>query len=263
MVTTLDWRKKRSGKGDIESAPSTSADIIVYSGMTLKEVVSYFEENRNEGNLQGMVRFGINVSKTYGLSIPQLRALAKIIGTDHKLALALYNTGIHEAKVLASIIDDPFLVTEVQMENWVKEFNSWDVTDAATTNLFDRTPFAWKKAKEWTAREPEYEKRAGFTIMAGLAVHDLFSTDEKFETLYPFIIKGSTDERNFVRKAVNWALRNIGKRSFRLNKSAIKLSGELLKIKSPSARWIAKDALRELKGEIAKRRILASVKKRK
>ncbi|OGF51077.1 MAG: DNA alkylation repair protein [Candidatus Firestonebacteria bacterium RIFOXYA2_FULL_40_8] len=229
--------------------------------MTLKEVLTYFKEHKNEANLSGMVRFGINIQKTYGLSIPELRALAKIIGTDHELALSLYKSGIHEGKVLASIIDDPLLVTEKQMESWVKGFNSWDVTDAATTNLFDLTPFAWKKAKEWTKRKPEYEKRAGFTIMAGLAVHDLVSPDEKFEEFYPYIIKESVDERNFVRKAVNWALRNIGKRSFKLNKSAIKVSEELLKLNSKSANWIAKDAIRELKGETAKRRIRASEKK--
>jgi len=231
--------------------------------MTLKEVLLYFKKNKNEANIAGMAYFGINVKKSYGLSIPQLRALGKVIGTDHKLALLLYKSGIHEAKVLATIIDDPLLVTEEQMESWIKGFNSWDVTDAATTNLFDRTEFAWKKAKEWSKREPEYEKRAGFSLMAGLAVHDLVSSDEKFETLYPYIIKGASDERNFVKKAVNWALRNIGKRSSNLNKSAVKLSEDLLKLKSPPVSWIARDALRELKGETAKRRIKAGEKKRK
>ncbi|OGF44682.1 MAG: hypothetical protein A2452_07880 [Candidatus Firestonebacteria bacterium RIFOXYC2_FULL_39_67] len=230
--------------------------------MTLKEVVSYFKKKRNIANIKGMVYFGITVKNAYGLSMPDLRTLTKKIGTDHLLALKLYKTGSHEGKILASIIDDPLQVTEKQMESWIKDFDSWAVTDAATTILFDQTRFAWKKAGEWTKRKPEYEKRAGFTIMAGLAVHDLISPDKKFEELYPYIIKGAADERNFVRKAVNWALRNIGKRSFKLNKSAIKLSEDLLKLNSKSANWIARDAIRELKGETAKRRIIASEKKR-
>ena len=242
---------------------STFVKIIVYLGMTLKEIVTYFKKKRNLANIKGMAYFGITAKTAYGLSMPDVRKLAKKIGTDHTLAQKLYNTGSLEGKILASIIDDPRLVTEKQMESWIKDFDSWAVTDAATTNLFDQTKFAWKKAVEWTKREPEYEKRAGFTIVAGLAVHDLVSTDAKFEAFYPYIKKGATDERNFVKKAVNWALRNIGKRSRGLNKSAIKLSEELLKIDSSSAKWIARDAIRELKSATAKRRIKASERKRK
>ncbi|MEI6845582.1 MAG: DNA alkylation repair protein [Candidatus Firestonebacteria bacterium] len=231
--------------------------------MTLKEVLIFLKENKNEANLKGMLHFGINIEKTYGLSIPELRRLAGRIGTDHKLALSLYKTGIHECKVLASIIDDPARVTEAQMESWVKGFNSWDVTDSATTNLFDLSPLAWKKAKEWSRRNPEYEKRAAFSLMAGLALHDLVSSDEKFEKFYPYIIEGAFDERNFVKKAVNWALRNIGKRSRGLNRSALKLCKRLLRQGSSSANWIARDAIRELKGEIAQRRIKAAENKRK
>lgn len=230
--------------------------------MTLKEVISYIKKNRNEKNIAGMARFGIVTENCYGLSMPKMRELGKKIGTDHKLALALYKTGIHEAKIIAGLIDDPAQVTEAQMEEWSKGFDSWDVTDQVTTILFDQTKFSWRKAAEWAKRKPEYEKRAGFTIMAGLAVHDRITPDEEFEKFYACIEKGAEDERNFVKKAVNWALRNIGKRSTGLNSSAIKLSEKLVKSGSKSARWVGADALRELKGETAKRRIRAATKAR-
>jgi len=231
--------------------------------MTLKDVISHIKKNRNARNIFGMARFGICVSSAYGLSMPQLRKLKKRLGTEHELALALYRTKIHEAKILAALVDDPAQVTEVQMEEWVKGFDSWDVTDQVTTVLFDRTKYSWKKAMEWTKRKPEYEKRAGYTIMAGLAVHDRVSPDEKFEKFYPLIIKGASDERNFVKKAVNWALRNIGKRSFKLNSSALKISKILVNSASKSARWVGSDAVRELKSATAKRRIRAAEKARR
>lgn len=203
----------------------------------------------NKQNVAGMTRFGINPKNTFGIKIPILRKMAKEIGKNHSLALALWDSKIHEARILASMVDDPKLVSEKQAEKWVKDFDSWDVCDQVCMNLFDKTEFAYKKADEWSNREEEFVKRAGFVLMACLSVHDKTAEDKKFIQFFKNIIKGSIDERNFVKKAVNWALRQIGKRNLVLNKQAIKLAEEILKIDSKSARWIASDALRELKSE--------------
>lgn len=221
----------------------------------LTTILKKLKSLANKKNLEGMARYGINTKNAYGVTLYQLRDFAKEIGFDHALALQLYDSGIHEALILASIVDEPELVTEQQMENWVKDFDSWDVCDQVCTNLFDRTKFAYTKAKEWSLRKEEFIKRAGFTIMAGLAVHDIKATDDKLARFFPIIKRESTDERNFVKKAVNWALRNIGKRNLNLNKLAIKIAKEIKEIDSKSARWIAADALRELTGEKVQKRI--------
>ncbi len=195
-----------------------------------------------------MARFGINPEKTLGVSIYILRPLAKEIGKDHTLALRLWNSGIHEARILASYIDESDKVTEKQMDEWVKDFNSWDVCDQVISSLFDKTPYAYKKAFEWSKRKPEFEKRAGFVMMAALSVHDKKASDTKFTEFFPVIKKESTDERNFVKKAVNWALRQIGKRNKELREKSIRTAKETIDLypNSRSAQWIAKDALREL-----------------
>lgn len=223
--------------------------------MTLIEIVGLLDKNRNESALPGMARYGINTQNAYGISMPMLRKFAKVIGTDHQAALDLYRTRIHEAKILAALVDDPSRVSQRQMEEWVKGFDSWDVTDQVSTILFDKTRYSWKKAIQWSSRLPEYVKRAGYSIMAGLAVHDTASPDRSFSDLYPIIITGAVDERNYVKKAVSWALRNIGKRSPGLNNSAIRVAKRLLRMGSKSARWIGSDALRELTSETAKERI--------
>ncbi|MGD0724244.1 MAG: DNA alkylation repair protein [Spirochaetia bacterium] len=214
--------------------------------MKLTKIVALLDESRNELNLPGMARFGINTQNAYGIAMPILRRMAKVIGTDHQAAMDLYRTGIHEAKILAALVDDPEQVSLKQMEEWVKAFDSWDVTDQVCTILFDKTRYSWKKALQWSSRLPEYEKRAAYSLMAGLAIHDTASPDRSFTDLYPFIITGATDERNYVKKAVSWALRNIGKRSSGLNLSAIRVAEKLLNTGSKSARWIGSDALREL-----------------
>lgn len=193
-----------------------------------------------------MARYGINTKNAYGASMPVIRQIAKQIGENHSLSLQLWKSGIHEARILAGIIDNPDEVTEKQMENWVKDFYSWDVCDQVCTNLFDRTGFAVKKVIQWSKRKEEFVKRAGFTIIAGLAVHNKTMTDKEFEKFFHLINKESTDDRNFVRKAVNWALRNIGKRNLNLNKKAIKLAQKLKNSENKTARWIGSDAYREL-----------------
>ena len=202
-----------------------------------------------------MKRFGINTDNALGVSLPIVRDIAKKIGKNHKLAQQLWNSGIHEARILAGIIDEPDKVTGKQMENWVKDFNSWDVCDQVCGNLFDKTKFAYKKAFEWSERKQEFVKRTGFVLMATLSVHDKESLDKKFEQFFPIIKKHSTDERNFVKKAVNWALRQIGKRNLKLNKKAIKIAKEIQKIDNKAARWIANDAIRELTSKEVQRRL--------
>ena len=223
--------------------------------MEADEVIKRIKSMRNQRNIEGMTRFGINPKNTYGVPIPVLRGMAKKIGSDHKLAQELWGSGIHEARILAGLVDDPKRVTERQVEAWVKEFDSWDVCDQVCMNLFDKTPFAFGKAKEWATRKEEFVKRAGFALMAALSVHDKKAADVEFERLLPLIKRGSTDERNFVRKAVNWALRQIGKRNLTLNKKAIAAAKEIQKTDSKAARWIAADALRELEGEKVQARL--------
>ncbi len=194
-----------------------------------------------------MARFGINSKNTLGISIPFLRSLAKKRGKDHQLAQQLWQTKIHEARLLAGFIDDPKLVTVKQMDAWAKDFDSWDICDQVCSNLFDRTPYAWKKANQWARDKREFVRRAGFVLMAALSVHDKQASDEDFLKFFPLVEKYSTDERNFVKKAVNWALRQMGKRKkSKLRKPALVLAKKLAASDNPAARWSGKDAVREL-----------------
>jgi 3-methyladenine DNA glycosylase AlkD len=205
-------------------------------------------------NVEGMARFGINPKETLGVSVYVLRDMAKKIEKDHALAQKLWKSKIHEARMLAGFVDDPGKVTAKQMESWVKDFDSWDICDQVCSNLFDKTPYAYAKAREWSRRKDEFVRRAGYVLMAALSVHDKKADDKRFEQFYPLIKKGSADERNYVRKAVNWALRQIGKRSKDLNISAVRVGKEIQKIDSKVARWIASDALRELQSPKIKNR---------
>jgi 3-methyladenine DNA glycosylase AlkD len=210
----------------------------------------------NPEAVDGMARYGINPHNTLGVSIPILRGLAKQIGIDHELAAQLWASGIHEARILASLVDDPRKVSEAQMDSWAADFDSWDICDQVCSNLFCRTPFAGTKAVQWSAGGEEYVRRAGFVLMAGLAVRDKKSADAEFMRFFPLMVQAATDERNYVKKAVNWALRGIGKRNLALNAKAIQIAQEIKALDSRSARWIASDALRELTGEAVQRRLL-------
>ncbi len=209
----------------------------------------------NPKNVEGMARYGINPKNNLGISIYKLRPLAKEIGMNHELSLQLWKSGIHDARLLAVFIANPSQVTEEQMDSWAKDFDSWDVCDQACTSLFDLTPHARKKVFEWAEDKREFVKRAAFSIIAGLAVHDKKSDDEQFIKFFPIIKRESTDDRNYVKKAANWALRNIGKRNISLNKKAIQTAKEIKGIDSKTARWIANDALRELTSEKIQNRI--------
>ena len=207
--------------------------------------------------VEGMARFGINPENTFGVSIPNLRKMAKETGRDRALAQQLWASGIHEARILASMVDNPKMVTEEQLERWVKDFDSWDVCDQCCMNLFEKTKFAYQKAVEWSSNDKEFIKRTGFVLMARLAVSDKKADDKQFEPFLPIIKRESTDNRNFVKKAVNWALRQIGKRNLNLNGKAIETAEEIQEIDSKSARWIASDALRELTGQAVLERLQA------
>ena len=202
-----------------------------------------------------MARFGVHVEKAHGISMPVLRKLAKEIGTDHRLAQQLWASGIHEARILAGLVDDPAKVTAKQMERWARDFNAWDVVDGSCCHLFVFARPAWRKAVEWARREPEFVRRAGFALMACLAVHDKEASDARFVRLLRIIRRRASDERNFVKKAVNWALRQIGKRNRRLNRSAIRTAKQIRSTDAPTARWVAADALRELTGAAVQRRL--------
>lgn len=223
--------------------------------MKYDDIIKKLKSLSNPKAVEGMARFGINPKNTFGVSIPNLRKIAKETGTNHYLAQRLWSSGIHEARILASMIDDPLMVTEEQMESWVGNFDSWDVCDQCCSNLFDKTKFAYKKAIEWTKRNEEFVKRAGFVLMAVLAVHDKKAKDERFLKFLPIMKRESTDERNYVKKAVNWSLRQIGKRNLNLNKMALKTAKEIKMLDSRTAAWVASDALRELESKAVQERL--------
>jgi 3-methyladenine DNA glycosylase AlkD len=223
--------------------------------MTSDDILQEMKSLHSPADLVGMARFGINTQNAYGISVNTLRKMAKAIGRDHSLALELWASGIHEARILASIIEVPELVADKQMDAWASDFDSWDVCDACCYNLFDRTNYAYQKPAQWAERDEEFVKRAAFALIAGLAVHDKKAEDAKLAQFLPIIISASTDDRNFVKKAVNWAVRQIGKRNRRLNELAIETAREIQQMNSRSARWIAADALRELNSEAVQKRL--------
>ena len=212
-------------------------------------------------NLPGQARFGIDISHSLGVSMTQLRRLARQIGKDHALALSLWESGVREARILATLVDDPKQVTPEQMESWAGEFGSWEVVDAACCNLFDRTESRYAKAVEWAGREEEFVKRAGFSLMAGIAVHDRRATDDQLTALLHVIERESCDRRNFVRKAVNWALRQIGKRNPALNVAAIEAAERIAAMECKGAHWVASDALKELRSPQVQQRLSVSPKR--
>jgi 3-methyladenine DNA glycosylase AlkD len=203
-------------------------------------------------NLAGMARFGIDTRAALGLSVPEIRKIARRAGRDQELAEELWASGVHEARWLASLVADPKTITRSTMDRWAADFNSWDVCDACSCNLFDRTPFVWRKIPKWAADKREYVRRAAFSTLAGAAVHDKLADDARFLEGLELVEKYAFDDRNFVRKAVNWALRNIGKRNERLLPAAIECAQRVREQGSKSARWIAADALREFKHKFGK-----------
>jgi 3-methyladenine DNA glycosylase AlkD len=228
---------------------------------TAETIIAELKSMANPANVEGMARFGIKPDNTLGISMPALRAMAKPYHKDHVLALQLWDTGFHEARILASLIDDPKKVTPDQMEKWTSEFDSWDICDQVCSNLWEKTPYAYYKAIEWSRRDEEFVKRAGFVLMARSVVGGKKSLDpSQISTIFSEIERGATDKRNFVKKAVNWALRQIGKSSQELNRQAIATAQKIALMDNSAARWIASDALRELKSEAIRERLLKRAK---
>jgi len=222
---------------------------------TVESALRVLERHGKKRNVEGMARFGIRAKVVYGVSKPKLDEIVKRIGKNHSLGLALWETGIHDARLLGMLISRPEEVTKEQMERWVRDFDNWDVCDGTCCHLFAGSKPAWKKAFEWGRRKKEFEKRAGFALAAYLAVHDKAAADAPFLKYLRVIEREAWDERNFVRKAVNWALRNIGKRNRRLNREAIRSAERIRKEGTRAGRWIAADALRELRSEAVQQRL--------
>jgi len=220
------------------------------------EILDFLRSHHDPEALAGMKRFGINTARAVGgVSIPMLRKLARRIGPDHDLAQRLWDSELHEARILAGIIDEPARVTARQMDAWARDFDSWDLCDQVCNNLFRATKHAWRKADQWPRRRAQFVKRAGFTLIVCLAVHDTQADDQAFLDLLQHVHTQATDERNFVTKAVNWALRAIGKRNAALHAAAIALGAQLRDSPSRSARWISSNALRELNSQAVRKRL--------
>jgi 3-methyladenine DNA glycosylase AlkD len=222
---------------------------------TVGEVLDKLKEKARPDQLEGMARYGMTPEGRLGVSIPDLRRLAKELGKNHEQALDLWKSGIQEARILAAMIGEPERMTEQEMERWVKDIDSWDVCDQVCMNLFERVPFVKKKIADWSKRDEEFVKRCAFSLIACLAWHDKTAADDIFIDLLPVILTGAVDERNFVKKSVSWALRHIGKRNLNLNRAALKAADDMATIDSKAARWIACDAIRELTSEAVRDRL--------
>ena len=210
----------------------------------------------------GMAHFALPSERAFGISVPDIRAVARQLGRSHQLALSLWKTGYYEARMLATIVDEPAKVTPAQMDRWARDFDSWGICDAACFGLFDRTPFAFRKVAEWAPRKEEFVRRASFALLASLAVHQKNLGDSPFLKTLPLIERGSRDGRNFVKKGVSWALRSIGSRSRQLHQRCLALSRRLAASDVPSARWIGNDALRDLQRPLISKRVARREKRR-
>jgi len=231
--------------------------------MDIKDILRRFEQIGDPGLVAGMARFGIKAKKAYGVKMPVLKSMAKQIGKDHALALGLWAINSRETRILATLVDDVDRLTEDQMDAWAKEFDYWEICDQAVMNLFGPSRFAYKKAVEWCDRKEEFVKRAGFVLVAWRGVHDKGAKDDVFEAYFPVIVRAATDDRNNVMKGVNWALRQIGKRNLRLNGEAIKVAERISRLDSKAARWVASDAIKELRSAKIVKRLEKQEKKRK
>lgn len=212
----------------------------------VRDVLTWLERRASPKNVVGMARYGIVSPKVFGISVAVLRAYAKRLGRDHALALALWKTGSHEARMLAALIEDPARVTAAQMDRWAADFDNWALCDTVCFHLFDKTAHRWDRIAAWQRRPEEFVRRAGFALMASVGVHDKTATDTQLRKCFPMIRRAATDDRNFVKKSVSWALRVIGKRNPTLHEEAKAVATELRHSPSRSARWIGSDTLRDL-----------------
>jgi 3-methyladenine DNA glycosylase AlkD len=216
--------------------------------MDADDVLAWLGRRGTRRNVDGMAHYGIVARRAFGVSMGTIRSLASRIGRDHALAAALWKTGWHEARMLATLVADPARVTPAQMDAWAASFENWAQCDTACLQLFDRSPLAWGRVRPWAASPREFVRRGAFALMASLALHDKATADARFEALLPLIEKGARDHRNLVKKGVSWALRSIGRRSRKLNGAARALARRLVSSELAAARWVGRDALRELAG---------------
>lgn len=232
---------------------TTSARLSSRTGRTpiaaqVADALTWLKRKSTQRDRENLTRFAITTKQSFGVSMANMRVLAKELGRDHELAAALWDTGWYEARMLATLVDDPACVTTTQMDRWCKDFDNWAICDTACFHLFDRTPHAWRKIRQWHTRKPEFEKRAAFALLASLALHDKDADHAPFIDALKLIERAADDERNFVKKSVNWALRAVGGRSAKANAAAIKMAQKLGGSPDSTSRWIGKDALRQLTG---------------
>ena len=226
------------------------------------DVVARLRKLGSKSVRDGMLRYGIPNGNAFGVSVGKIQKLSKELGRNHELALALWETGFHEARMLAAFVDDPKLVTPAQMDRWCKDFDNWGIVDTVCFKLFDVTPHAWKKVEQWSKRRDEFQRRAAYALLACLGVHDKHATNEKFIACFPLIEAAATDDRNFVKKGVSWALRVIGRRNLELNNAATELAQRLADSPDPTSRWLGKEALREFKRPVVRRQLENKLKKK-
>lgn len=212
----------------------------------VREALAWLKRRGSRRNRAGMARFGIVTTKAFGVPMAKMEPLARRLRPDHDLALALWESGWHDARMLATMIDDPSRVTSAQMERWCRDFDTWAVCDTACFKLFDRSALAWRKIAPWSRRRGEYQKRAAFALIASLALHDKAAEDAAFLRVLPLVEEAASDERNFVKKGVNWALRAIGHRNAHLHRAATAAATRLADSPDSTARWVGNDALRDL-----------------
>jgi 3-methyladenine DNA glycosylase AlkD len=233
-----------------KSAPHSLDDEVA-------SAITWLKRHSTKHNRDGMARYGIPSANAFGVSVANIRVLAKRLGRNHELAAALWDTGVYEARMLTSFVDEPARVTSAQMDRWCRDFDNWAICDTLCFHLFDRTPHAWQKVAQWCDRDEEFVKRAAFALLWGLTVHDKQSDDVPFAEGLRFIERAATDERHFVKKAVNMALRAVGKRNRALNGAAVAVARQLANSPHAAARWVGKDALRELTSPSVIRRLAA------
>lgn len=251
---TMRPRKQQTSTGTREEP---SARKRALAPASVEGVLAWLERRGSEKNRQGMARYAIPSEKAYGVSVAELRAHAKRLGKSHELAAALWATDRYEARMLAIFVEEPARVTPKQMDSWCRDFDSWAICDTACFHLFDRTPHAWRKLEQWSGRRQEFVRRAAFALLASLSVHDKHAGDEHFLNGLELIERAARDERNFVKKAVNWALRSVGKRNRGLNVAAVGVAQRLANAPEAAPRWVGKAALRELTSDAVTRRLAA------
>jgi 3-methyladenine DNA glycosylase AlkD len=213
---------------------------------SVADALRWLERRGSKRDREGMARYGIVAEKVFGVSVASIRQLGNRRGRDHTLALVLWKTGWYEARMLAAFVDEPDRVTPAQMDAWAKDFDNWAICDTLCFHLFDKTPHAWSRISKWSKSKDEFVRRAAFALLASVALHDKKAPDAPFEKSLKLVERYAIDDRNFVKKGVSWALRGIGKRNRRLKAAALRTARKLAASGDKAARWVGKDALRDL-----------------